>query len=376
MALQPFPGGNVFLPGPFHHGAAAPTFNSSGTQVIDASGEKIAIVGYVRKAGDLSKVHTRMGTVSLNAASQIRTSFQNVLLSSGQGDPDETQDQFRDTAGSAITSNAWFSSGIVSSDGTDTGAKRTVAVGDLLAVVWEYQAFTAADTLTVHGLNGLSNASAQFGRPAHGRIKTGGSWQANVPTEYNPILVLEYSDGSFDTLDGCWPIDNFNAPAFNNGSTPDERGLCFRLPFPATVEGAIVRVDLDAAADLVLYDSGSSALATVSLDENFRFQTSGHNLRALFASPQNLSANTTYRLALKPTSGTNVTFYDWTVTNANYLNNFQGGASWKHTERTDAGAWTDTTTKRPWMSLILSKFDDGAGAAGGIGRLVGGGIVH
>jgi len=43
------------------------------------------------------------------------------------------------------------------------------------------------------------------------------------------------------------------------------------------------------------------------------------------------------------------------------MDGFPGGQNVHRTERTDLGAWTDTTTKRPWMGVLLTGFNDGAG---------------
>jgi hypothetical protein len=354
MALQAFPGCAIVVPVMPDVNTSLPALDS--TMLIDASTERIAINCHVPAAGTLHKVHVRIGALAINAASVVRLSFQDPDLSAGSGNPDGTQDQFRDHVGSAFTANTFFSSGILSNDGTDGGTKRAVAVADRLCGVLEFQSFTAGDSLVVSGLAAVATKAAAFGMPAFSMLFTG-TWA--VLATPRPILVLEYSDGSFHIPDGCFPVSSLTSDTFNSGSTPDEHGLIFQLPWPATLAGAIVRLDLDGDAELVLYDAASAVLATATLDANWRYDTNGFNVRVPFATPVDLAANTTYRLAVKPTSVTSLTTYDFNASSASHLANFQGGSTWKHTDRVNAGAWTDTATKRPWMSLVLSHFDDG-----------------
>ena len=136
--------GGLWIPKP----PAVSTTVSFSTFLIDAAGERVAFVIRVPKTGTLDKAEFRVGTVAINAASQVRVSFQDI--SAANGDPDGTQDQFRDIAGSAFASNTWMVPGLMTSDGTDTGVKRSVTQGDLLSVVIEYQTFTAADSVNVN----------------------------------------------------------------------------------------------------------------------------------------------------------------------------------------------------------------------------------
>jgi len=48
------------------------------------------------------------------------------------------------------------------------------------------------------------------------------------------------------------------------------------------------------------------------------------------------------------------------------LDMLSGGQAFHFSSRADAGAWSDTTTRRPIMGLILSAADDGVGGGGGM----------
>jgi hypothetical protein len=323
---------------------------------LDASTEKAACIIQIPKTGTLNTVELLFRAVSMNAASVLRVSFQDLDAS---GDPDGTQDQFRDLT-TDPTANTWYSTvGLITSDGTDTGVKRAVTAGDLLAVVIEYSTFTAADSVIVGGITGVGN-TAPAGVLPHTDLFTG-TW---AKSDVAPCLALVYSDSSYAVPDGCVPANATNVTLINTGSTPDERGLLFQLPFPARCYGFVVRLDLDAATDVVLYSAADAVLASYSLSSGVRVGTAGQITRRRFATPVSLSANTSYRLVVKPTTGSNVGVYDWEAASATLCQQYCGGSTWKHTERTDAGAWTDTDTKRPFLSLRLDQLDDGAGAGG------------
>ncbi len=352
MTVTAFTGGGIYLPEPIIFGNGAPTFDAN--LLIDASTEKVAFVFQVPKTGTLDKLEFRAGTIgSFNASSRLRISFQDLDLTTG--DPDGVQDQYRDIA--SLTSATWTIPGLMTSDGTDTGTKRSVTKGELLTVVFEYQVFTAADSVRITNIGTSGNASNFINLP-YADLNTGGTW-AKQGTMI-PVCVLKYNDGTYYTPPGCLASSALNTiTTFNTGSTPDERGLLFQLPFPFQLEGFFVRLDLDGDADVILYDGSDNVLKTISLDKDVRTNANANWLRFIYSSVYSGLANTSYRLIVKPTSATNVQIYDWDVNSSSILTNYSGGSTWKYTQRTDAGAWTDTDTKRPFMGLILSGFDDG-----------------
>jgi hypothetical protein len=362
MTLQSFPGsGGCYIPKPEQLTTAAPGFGTTGT--IDASAEKWAYVFQAPTAGVIDKVEFRLGAVTLGGSSVFRVSLQTVDTTTGN--PDGSQDQYRDMT--SLTANAWNVPGLMTSDGTDTGTKRTVSRGEILAVVFEYQTFTAADSVVVSAMSTGNVTESMMNLPYCALFTA--SWSK---VHMLPLFALKYNDGAYRFPVGTMPGSALNTTAFASNSTPDERGLLFQVPFPVQLEGIFLRGDIDNDADVVLYDSGSSALATVSLDSSIRSSANGQWFNYIFSSVVDLDADTDYRLALKPTTTSNATLYDWDAGVS--LANFIGGSTWKYTTRTDAGAWTDTSDKRPWMGLILGGFDDGAGGGGGGGsqRVIGG----
>lgn len=322
---------------------------------IDASGEKAAFIFRVPKTGTLDKAEIKINAVT--SAQAIKLSFQDVDTTTGF--PDGTADQYRVIASGSVSA-AWMVPGLMTSDGTDGGSKRSVTRGDLLALVIEFD--STAGNLDVAGTNSttyLLNTdfyTAQF-TAAWAKL-----------TNRSPVFALKYNDGTYAFVGG----DNFPisgalplTTTYNSGSTPDERGIMFQFPFKCAVGGAWFVADVDNVADLVLYDSdGSTPLATCSLDPDVRGTTSGSPSFARFASDITLSAGTNYRLVLKPTSGSSIGIREFTINAAAIMDSFEGGQSIHHTSRTDAGAWTQDTSRRAFMGLLVTQLSDDVGAGG------------
>jgi len=177
-------------------------------------------------------------------------------------------------------------------------------------------------------------------------------------------LELEYDDGTLAYTDTL--LAAYNEPGtIASNTTPDEIALYFRVPVGVTVGGAYVVVDLDAAADIVLYDTdGTTALATVSFDSDLRAGTTVNGTMVVFPTEIDLTPNAWYRLAIKPTTTTAVGYRRSAVRAIESFDQMDLGQNAYWSQRTDAGAWSETTTLRPRMSLLVSRVHDGSGGGG------------
>lgn len=323
--------------------------------LLDAAGEKLAFIFYAPKTGTLRSAGFRLGTVTTGQT--LKASFQDVSLTNG--DPDGTVDQFRTVTVADTDDNTWKQTGIISSDGTDGGTKRTVTQGDLLALVIEFD--STVGNLNISGATASSASDSPFLIGVYCDHFTAAWLKSSAAL---PLLALEYDDLSFPFLPGVWPISASATQVYGNGSTPDEAALRLQL-FPAKVIGGWANCTIAGNADFVLYDASSNVLASGSLDSDVRLAANGQHI-CIFTSEATLAANTTYRLSLKPTTATSVTLRYFDVNAAAILGQVQGGQQMYYSTRTDAGAWTDTTTRRPMMGLLISALDDGAAAGGGL----------
>jgi hypothetical protein len=359
MAIQPFP--NVWVPG--NWGIANGVYTHAFSTAMNASGDRYAFVIEVPKSGTLDLFEFMTGAMTNNPDNGIRLSFQDIDPATGF--PDGTQDQYRDHT-SGLSATTWTAPpGVMTHDGTNGGTKRTVTKGQHLGCVIDFVSFVAGDSFgpTVLAVNAASQQILSTNYIANG---SSGSY-AKDTTNY-PILALKYDDGTYAEFDiPIWPIQAINSRTFNNGSTPDERALRFSPAVTARCCGIWARVDVDGVADLVLYDSASSVLASGSLDPDIRSINSHVPARVLFDGVTLTPAGAPYRAAIKPTSGTSVISMDIDVPSAAHMGALPGGTSWHGSTRTDAGAWSDTTTQRPMIGLIFDGFDDAGGGGGGGG---------
>jgi hypothetical protein len=341
---------------------------------ISASGHLVAMVFQVKRAGTLDWFEWRTQTVSNNPDNGVKTSFMGV--DAATGNPDGVVDQYRDNP-AALSANTWqVPAGVMTDDGTDGGVKRTVSAGEWLACVIGNVSFTASDSFNVASMN-LGTGFSMGG--AYLTTYNGTSWSKQ--TGNGLVIALRYDDGTYDEIRGfnAWPAVSVNSSTFNSGTTPDEKALRFQLPAPMRVIGIAYRGTLTGDADVVLYDSGGSTLATVTADKDLRNGSAAIWNTVYFSSAVELAASTTYRAALKPTSGTNVMVQDLSAGTNARLGTLPTGTACYLSTRTDAGAWTDTNTDLPLIALIVNGVDDGTGGGGGTytaaPRLVGGGLV-
>ena len=317
---------------------------------LDTSGKRIAAIIQVPKTGTLNRFGWHITTVAQAPTNGLRFSFQNVDAS---GQPDATQDQYADVT-SGITANTWLEpSNYLGSTGLGSGTKRSVTAGEVLACVIEFVSFNASDSVRAAFYN-YGTLNGVYWRQFYSANYNGAAWTKAVEI---PSLALRYDDGTYVAIAPDWFASSaLFDEGFNSGSTPDERGLRFTVPGPVSLTGVWWYGNPANDYDLVIYDD-TTAVSTTAVDISSAPGTgSGGNI-VVFA-PVALTTAGTYRAVLKP-GGSNVNLEGYTVPSIGYLDTFPGGQNWYYSARTDAGAWTDTTTKRPHMGLLLSAIDDG-----------------
>jgi hypothetical protein len=294
---------------------------------------------------DITKVGFCFGAVTKGGSTDLIVSLEDVDLANGPpARGDGVQDQTVTIANGSIVANTWVQSGALS-------ANRTVAFGDLLSVVLQYNTFNASDSIAIRQMP--SSTSLVYLNPS---IFTG-SWVS--VSAFNNI-ILEFSDGSFGTLDLGYPLTAAAAVNVNTGSTPDEVAQQFSLPFSCEIEGAWLFANVASGADfdMVLYNDTTS-LVSCTIDSN-TIQAAG-NARSYNAywAPYSYTKNTTLNLAVKPTTANSVTVYTQTVNDANHFQ-AHGWTSASYTTRSDAGSWAaPTTTQRLQCGLKIRRIHDG-----------------
>lgn len=373
MALQEIPGGVWSSSASLVNGIA-------NGYSLNATNKRVALILWIEKAGDLEGVEFLPGTaLAINAASEIRVSFQNV---DGSGEPDGTQDQYRDMLGSSLVANFWKDSGIMSSDGSDTGTKRTVARGDLIAVVFEYETFTAADVFDARELLASSVANARalaVPNAPYGAIFDGATWAKGATGDFPTSLALRYADGTYAFLGpGVVPIETQQALTLNDGFLPDdEAGLVFKLPVEATLRGARVLMFAGPGGAVdwqvrVYNDVDTQLGETVTLPAAvWGGSTAIVGAYRILTADVNIDANRWYRATVRTLSGAVSNAYYGLVRNGinkiAHLDAYEGGREFYSTRRSNNGVWTDEQAIRPVMDLHFSHFADAPGGGGGGG---------
>ena len=238
---------------------------------------------------------------------------------------------------------------------TLTGA-ATAAAGDF-AAVHVYPTGTAPDgsnNISVQGSSGI----IAVGEGASLYYTT--AWTANAG---QPAMAVKYSDGS---IHGFALSSNTTYVQIRSNTTPDEVGSLFQVPASMTVYGARVYAAAAgwgsaATADVLLYNAAGTALATGAIGDKDYVDDSG--TINVFFDAVTLSADTDYRLVIRPNVSTNGDIYvtKWSFESTAARSYPPEGARWQYTSRTDAGAWTDDNTAVCPFGLWVSDIDFSGG---------------
>lgn len=303
--------------------------------LIDATGEKFASILKVPKTGTIDRLG--FSTRFVTTPQTLRVGLETL----SSGDPSGSQ-----YGGSAVGTQASPASFTYYEVTLATPA--TAVAGDDVAIVVQFNA-------TVGNLeiaSGEKWGNQNFPYTDHYT----GSWSKQGD---HPVGHVRYSDGTYPNI-GFIPAADMPYIGFNSGTTPDERALKFKLPVPARIRGIWARLGTGTGNfDIVLYDENGTTLATKSVVAANAFSTGNDPHRIIFNAPVSLRANKFYRISLKPTTTNNVELGAFTVNSASYLDSFNGGQNFHLSTRTDAGAWTDTTTNRPGIELLFDQLHDG-----------------
>lgn len=349
-----------------NQGGGASALRSS--LVIDASTEKGAFIGTVWhptvKSGniDIREVGVLLGAVTINSASVVRFSLQDVSATAGPPyQPDGTQDETADVLGSAITANAWNWSGALSAD-------RTIAVGARLAAVVEFQTFNASDSVVLSTLDLGTGTMPEGNLGGIGLVNTG-SWA--VAAANIGIVAFKCADGTRAFLAPNISINGVGTTSIASNGAVRAAGLYFEVETTRKLDtlGLHLAIPNGCDGDIILYDTdGTTALVTMPID-NDSVMSAGARAIVFTAPDVTLSANAGYRLVFVASTTTAATLYHATVAERALMDGMPGGQNWQLTTRDSGGTWTQTDTSRPWAVVGFSAFDDASGGSGGGGGL-------
>ena len=331
---------------------------------LDATGEKAAVIFQIPADGNITNLGFRTSTVTTGDTMKI-----GLYTVDASGNPTTTAYKGM-VAGTQVVAdiddNTYFN--------VTLGTQATSVVkGDIVALVIEYNSYVA-------GNMGITTITS-----------TGGSALAGFPygdlylvswTKQSTLLAvtIEYSGGVYYPILGILPLGSAGVSFVNanvNTATFDEYGIRINIPIPARAVGiwAALYGNTNADFEAILYE-GTTALKTIAHDGDYTASVGTVTPFFLFFSTaQDLTANTNYYIAIRPTTTTNLSFYFFTAPSVAAAAQFHGGAGAYRVKRLNQGAWTEETTIIAHMGIILDAFSDGVGGGGGGMPILRGSVV-
>jgi len=348
----------VTLPSPIYWPGLTGNVTGGGglttTATVDASGEYVAYVYSAREDMVVSHVGFRAGTVAGSPTCTVSI---------------ETVDATGFPAGSAGFGSTNGTTATISSDTwvlTALGASATISKGSIFCVKITYASGTS---VIIQQLNSVS-LTMNYALP-YRVINTGTPTRSVIDAFIVPI-ALGSSSTTFYQLLGALPLTAFSSGAFNNTNSA-KRGLRFVPPMNCRAIGIRwYNGNSTGNFNAVLYnDAGtelSSSSTAVDGDHNAAGTFGSANVH--FDSTVTLTAGTAYRIAIEPSSATNVNVSTFTLPSSSYFSATPAGGTAVYATFATA-TWTDSTTQLPQMDLIIDQVDDGAGGGGGPGAFFG-----
>lgn len=323
-----------------------------GSITINAVDQKIAFGGriwYPPTTGwkYISRVGFLLGACSGNLV-PLRVSLQGMSTTSAPARPNgDNTTHFTTVHPLELITNSWIRTNAVNSS-------REVKFADRLCVVIEFNEAPSADTVV--NLRGRAVGFEKLSTPWTAKYD-GSNWNWS---QHWPNVVLEFSDGTFGTLDGSYIASSFGTHTFNSGSTYDECGLRFRTPVNRRVDGAIAFGDLsgDGNSDfeVTLYRD-TTALRTATIDAHTTSEASDVK-EFLFSSEVDLQNNTDYIVAIRATTANDVALAYRQLYEAGHRT-CVGDTNLVQVMRADQGDWAaDTTNKIPFLGVNFSGAND------------------
>lgn len=291
------------------------------------------------------------------------------------------------------------------SDGTDLGGGSPTAVSFTPPADATWDGTTRTVTLT----NAIAVTRGQFFAIVIEYVSgtVDGSNNSSITTDItsgaNTFPYVIQNNAGSRTRRANWPViawlsasKCFGLPLFgqtssgliHTGTTPDEVGMLFNLPAGwgatykiAAVIGMFRFQTAGQTVRMTLYDTdGTTVLQQVDIDSDYTRTTGASSPLQRYAFDEatlsTLNFGSTYRFTVSVTAASGgIQLYYYDVPSSTYLTAFPFGSNAYWTQRTDAGAWTDTNTRLPLIGLVFEDITEPSGG-GGIAVLTGGGLAR
>jgi hypothetical protein len=336
--------------------------NSFTTATLDASGKYVSFIFSAKEDMTISHIGFRAGTVANSPTVEVRVE----TVDTSTGLPTGTLWATNTNATSAtITSN--------SNPLTALTASASITKGQVACIklVW---GGVATSTVIIQHAVGLGLLAVPPSLP-YAVLNTGTPTRTALGSNIYSI-ALGSSSTTFYNVPGLIPFSAISNSTFNNTNAA-KRGLRFTPPMKCRVIGLRwFGSNQTGDYNIAIYDDTTgSAVEVGSSSTAFSGQhnvnSSSAVMSAYFDNAVTLTAGTTYRAAVEPSSATNVNISTFTLVSANYRGASPSGTTAHYTTFV-TGGWTDTATDQvPLMDVLIDQFDDGAGTGGVVGVIGG-----
>lgn len=321
---------------------------SANTATMDADGEGFAAMFHIRKAGTIEAFEFQTGLVAQAPGNGLRV---NIEGADTDHEPDGVEAAYR-VITTGFDNYAWMESGILSDDGTDTGNKKTVAVGDHIACTVKFESFTAGDDVDRGDIGWAGvlydTAGAQF-------QDVGSGW-GGISGSRRWSCALKYDDGTYAYQPFTPLHDGFTTTTLiNSASSPNETGMVLHLPMGIRTTGATMYCRPLSTYDMHLYDSADILLAsgTANVDLN-----SGAGVYLVYWNTPVVIPPGMYRITIEATGGSNISTYRATVASPGGMEAITGRSDNAYrTQRSAGGAWTDFTGEIVYGWLVYDALE-------------------
>lgn len=331
---------------------------------LDATGERCGCIQYIKQAGDIAKVI--FYNAAITTGDTIKASIQTV---GADGLPSGT-------VWATATGNKAY--GTVAISTGDTGWHTVtftevapVVAGDIIAIVFEWDNYVSGNLRFYCNSNVGVIGGGTIGFPycVSDITASPGTWIKHTSYGYGSIgLVLEYSGGNYYNNTNAEGVGVTASFALNTGASPDEVGNYFQVPFTMRAYGFFLYADVDYDLTLSLLAADNTVLANRVLKADYRLGTGNATSYINFdsdpAGTVTLQPSTWYRMIITPSSASNCAVWYLTVPSAAAMAVLDGGTLCYATSRVDGGAWTDLTTRRWAIALLIDQVDIPAGGGG------------
>jgi len=342
--------------------------------VINATSQKLAHIGRLFIAGRAASKTLSTGSISFfagavtfaNGGTTLQIGIQDLDVANGPiGRPDGTFDVSTIlTGGAGLTGAAWNTA-------TMNSGSKTMAHGDLFAVVFDMTARAGADTVTVQTISSffVNGPVAQF--PIT-NFFTAGAWQTTAVTGANraPLILITFDDGTLGWIDFAPPVIANSSETFQDSTNPDERGFIFQVPYTCKMDAVwfygilVTSATSDYTINIHSDPTGTPSLlsSTSVLSETNGIANSVGFQQITLPTEVTLARNTNYSLSIRATNG-QVTINTITLHNQAHRVAYNGGTTLrKATRNNGAGVFSEENpaVTRYSMGFRISSIDDGA----------------